>query len=255
MVKEQKNRKQQIGFCQRIRLEWIETTANLVIAGNNQKLIRKILQDLLKDKLSVGSDARRNSRDKTISILMKIWVSPPKYLKGFYHEGIKLLKKLPSDEHLALHWGMTLAVYPFWGDVALQTGRLLKLQGHVSVASVIQRLKEEYGERETVLRAVRKVLRTFIDWKVLEKTEKKGIYTSSSILNISNPELIGWLIEAYLYSQTNGSRELKSIIQSPIFFPFSFKNIQAVLKLPLSRIEAVNYFRDQQLIYLKQMET
>ena len=27
-------RREQIGFCQRIRLDWLEYTANLVLAGN-----------------------------------------------------------------------------------------------------------------------------------------------------------------------------------------------------------------------------
>jgi hypothetical protein len=246
-----KDRKQQIGFSQRIRLEWLETVANLVLAGNDEKAIYEALQDLLKDKVSIGSNARWGNRGKTISILMKIWVRPPKYLKDFHQDALKLLKYLHSDEHLALHWGMAVAVYPFFGAVALQTGRLLRLQGTVSPAPVLRRLKEQYGERETVLRAARRILRSFIDWGVLRETEKKGVYIRGNVQNISKPELIAWMIEAYLHSQTNGNMELRSIIQSPIFFPFSFKAVQTILKTSLPRIELLTHAMDQQLVYLK----
>jgi hypothetical protein len=45
----------QIGFSQRIRLEWFEQTANLVLAGNDKAAVNDTLQALLKDKVSVGS--------------------------------------------------------------------------------------------------------------------------------------------------------------------------------------------------------
>ena len=246
-----KDRKQQIGFSQRIRLEWLETAANLALIESDEKAIYKALRELLKDKLSTCGNARRGSREKTISILMKIWVKPPGYLKDFHHDGLKLLKILPLSEHLILHWGMALAVYPFFGAVALQTGRLLRLQGTVSSALVLRRLREQYGERETVSRSTQRILRSFIDWDVLKETGRKGIYTLGAVRKISRPELIAWMIEAYLYSQTDGNTELKRIIQSPIFFPFSFEGIQNILKASFSRIEFSSHAMNQQLVYLK----
>ncbi len=246
-----KDRKQQIGFSQRVRLEWLEVAARLVLTGNDEKTIYEALNDLLKDRLSVGSNARRSSRAKTISILMKMWVRPPKYLKDFHQDGLRLLKTLHPDEHLALYWGMALAVYPFFGAVALQTGRLLKLQGTVTTASILRRLKEQYGERETVLLAARMVLRTFSDWNVLRKTGKRGIYLPGTVQKVSRPELITWMIEAYLYSQTNGAREFKNIIHSPIFFPFEIQAVEKELVFTGARIEVLTHAIDQKLIYLK----
>lgn len=70
----------QIGFSQRVRLEWLERTANLVLAGNDEASIYNALQELLEDKLSVGGNAKRGNREKVITILMKIWVRPPRDL-------------------------------------------------------------------------------------------------------------------------------------------------------------------------------
>jgi len=119
----------QIGFSQRVRLEWLERTANLVLAGNDEASIYNALQELLEDKLSVGGNAKRGNREKVITILMKIWVRPPRDLHPLQREGLKLLSHLPREDHIAVHWGMAMAVYPFWGAVAAHVGRLLRLQG------------------------------------------------------------------------------------------------------------------------------
>jgi hypothetical protein len=50
-------RTDQIGFSQRVRLEWLEQTANLVLAGNDKAAINQALEELLKDKVSIGSQA------------------------------------------------------------------------------------------------------------------------------------------------------------------------------------------------------
>ena len=67
----------QIGFSQRVRLEWLERTANLVLAGNEKAAVNDALQDLLKGKVSVGGDAERGNREKIITILLKTWLTIP----------------------------------------------------------------------------------------------------------------------------------------------------------------------------------
>ena len=117
-------RNSQVGFSQRIQLEWLVHTANLVLAGSGKEEIEKALQELLQDQLSVGGKAKRGNREKAITNLLKIWVTVPKSLKPLRDDGLKLLQRLPFKEHLAVHWGMSMAVYPFWGAVAGVTGRL-----------------------------------------------------------------------------------------------------------------------------------
>ena len=70
-------RTDQIGFSQRVRLEWLEQTANLVLAGKDKAAVNDALQDLLKDKVSVGGDAERGNREKIITILLKAWLTVP----------------------------------------------------------------------------------------------------------------------------------------------------------------------------------
>ena len=172
-----KRRETQIGFSQRIRLEWFEQTVNLILAGNNRSIISKSLQDLLQDKVSVGSKSNRCNREKIITILLKTWLSVPRELETLRDEGLEILRELPRRDRIAVHWGMTQAAYPFWGAVAAAyAGRLLRLQGTAKASQVQRRVKEQYGERETVSRATQRVLRSFIDWGVLKETREKGVY-------------------------------------------------------------------------------
>ncbi len=211
---------QKIGFNQRIQLEWLERTAGLVLVGGSKLEIKAALHDLLASQLPAGSLAGRTTADRIISILLKTWVAVPQNLVGLRDDGIALFKRLPAEDHLILHWGMSLAVYPFFGLVTETTGRLLRLQETVATDLVLRRVKEQLGDRETIDRPVQRVLRSFIDWGVLEESTKKTI-KSCSLKPVKDPDLIAWLIEAILLFSRTDTRPLAALTHSPALFPFS----------------------------------
>jgi Holliday junction resolvase-like predicted endonuclease len=270
----------QIGFSQRVRLEWLERTANLVLAGNDDMSIYDVLQEQLEDKLSVDrsvdepsvrrpaskkdnlrthdagrvtpSRIYRGNREKVITILMKIWVRPPRDLHSLQEEGLKLLLHLSREDHIAVHWGMAMAVYPFWGAVAAHVGRLLRLQGTAAASQVQRRVREQYGERDTVSRAARRVLRSFVDWEVLKETSGKGIYTAGLSLAITQVKVIAWLAEAFLHAQPNGSAALRTVLDSTSLFPFRLSHISPVHLVSVSgRLDVLRHGLDQDLIMLR----
>ena len=199
-------RKTQIGFSQRVRLEWLEQTANLVLAGNDKTAINDSLQDLLEDRVSVGGNSVRGTREKVITILLKTWFTVPCELEVLRDEGLEILQGLSRKDRIAVHWGMALAAYPFWGAVAAHTGRLLRLQGAAAATHVQRRVKEEYGERETASRAARRVLRSFIDWGVLGETYDRGVYVQGEQYSVKEPKLIAWMLEASLHARSKRVR-------------------------------------------------
>jgi len=245
-------RTDQIGFSQRVRLEWLEQTADLILSGRDKAEVNDALQELLKDKVSIGGQAERGTREKIISILLKIWLTVPNDLDALHVEGLELLKHIPRSDHLAIHWGMVTAVYPFWSGVAMQVGRLLRLQGSAAAAHVQRRVREQYGERETVSRAARRVLRSYLDWGVLQETGKKGIYTSGLTLEIDDSRLTAWLVEAVLHARANGAAHLRDLIDSPGFFPFRIRQVHADrLAAVSSRLDILRHGLDDDLVMLK----
>ncbi|MFC2146031.1 hypothetical protein ACFLRT_01575 [Acidobacteriota bacterium] len=246
-----KERLKPVGFSMRIRLEWLRYTANLVLAGNDRDTISDELRNMLKDQLSVDSDVIRGNREKTISILMKIWQNVPPGLEDLRDAGLEFIKTMPPDSTLPIHWGMAMAVYPFFGAVAASVGRLLRLQGSFSISHVQRRLREQFGERETVSRAARRVIRSFYDWQVIGETGKKGIYSPTGTKKISNVALILWLIEAVLHTSGDLRGNFKEIVGSPCLFPFNLDKILPGQLNASGRIEVIKHNLDEDLIFIK----
>ncbi len=247
-------RPNQIGFSQRVCLEWFERTANLVLAGNDKAAVNDSLQDLLKDKVSVGGQAERGNREKIITILMKVWFTAPTELESFRTGGLELLKRIPRRDHMPVHWGMVMVIYPFWSGVATQVGRLLRLQGSAVAAHVQRRVREQYGERETVSRATRRVLRSYVDWGVLSETGAEGVYGAGTSFAIDDPRLIAWLVEACLHARSNGSAPLKDVLESPSLFPFRLKLAGAERLLAASaNLNIIRHGLDDDLVMLQKL--
>jgi hypothetical protein len=246
----------QIGFSQRARLEWFEQTANLVLAGNDKAAVIDTLQALLQDKVSVDSQAARGNREKIITILLKTWLTVPNELEMLRDEGLELLKRLPRRDHLAIHWAMVMAVYPFWSGVAVQVGRLLRLQGSAAMAHVQRRVREQYGERQTVSRAVHRVVRSYLDCGVLQETGTRGIYAAGTTLPVDDCQLIAWMTEAALYARANGLAPLKELLESPSLFPFRIKPMHAESLVAAScRLDMLRHGLDDDLVVLRQPTT
>ena len=247
-----RNRFTQIGLDRHVRLAWLEKVSSLVLAGNDSASIKSILQSDLQGAFRSTNTDVRGSIDKTITILLKIWLTVPSELASLRVDGLELLKRLPQHDHLAIHWGMVMAVYPFWSGVAIQVGRLLRLQGSVAAAQVQRRVREQYGERETVSRRTRYVLRSFLDWSVLQETGTKGVYKTGTTISVDDPQLTTWLIEAALHAREGGSAPLRDLLDSPSLFPFRLKTIQAEsIKSASTRLHIFRHGLDDDLIILQ----
>lgn len=243
----------QIGLDRIVRLKWLERTAFLVLAGNDAPTIKTILQEELRGAFQSYNLNTRGSLNKTITILMRTWVRPPRELSWLRQRGLELLSRLPGKEQIVVHWGMVMAVYPFWGAVAAHVGRLLRLQGSISHAQIRRRIMEQYGQRSTVKDAVRRVLRSFIDWGVLKETSRKGIYTSGLTLHIQQAEQIAWLAEAFLHAHSKGSVALRAFLDSISLFPFRLEPLSALQLVAASeRLDVLRHSSDQDLLMLSE---
>ena len=116
-----------VGFDRKIHLSWLDATADWASQGLPAAEIRKRLDRLLDGQVAgIGS---HSARGKTMTVLMHVWVLVPDTLVPLRDDGLLLLRDRGEDSRLPLHWGMCLAGYPFFRDVAATTGRLLSLQG------------------------------------------------------------------------------------------------------------------------------
>lgn len=230
-------RRPSIGFSQRIQLNWLEWTAQLAISGQAEKQIRDELHDRLRTIISVGGSDQGSNRAKAVNIMLKTWVTVPDELLAFRNEGLQLLQQLPQGEHLPVHWGMIAAAYPFFGTVADSVGRLASLQGTIAAVQVQRRVAEQYGERETVARATRRILRCLIDWGVLSDIDEKGVYQAKPAEPVTNDRLAVWLVEAAMITTGVKATPYRTASQLPVLFPFtlSITHVTDNIRLELLR--------------------
>jgi hypothetical protein len=245
------NRKMQIGFTQRLQLKWLDKTAGLLLAGNARPQIKAALTDLLKDQLSVDGTEGRGSRDKSVTILLKTWVTVPIYLEALRDDGLAHLRRLPNKDHLPVHWGMAMASYPFFSVIAETVGRLLRLQASAAAPQVQRRVRELLGERETVSRATRRILRTFIDWGVLTDANDKGVYEATPTQRIKDSRLGAWLIEASLVASNCSTTTIVAAVQSPALFPFALPQITSKDFEATNRLEVFRQGGDLETLAFK----
>jgi len=246
-------RHEAIGIKQVIRFEWMQKAANLLLAGLHAKTIRQELHEHISDRKSNGSEGERSDQTRTFAVnnLMKIWVSPDPELIPFRDASLAFLRENPSMD-LAVHWGMISAVYPFWFNVARQTGRLLALQDQVTQTQIINRLKEQYGDRQTVSRYARFVIRSFVAWGALKDSEAKGCYEKAAPVSIAEPNLAILMFESALLATPEAKGALGLLLNNPAFFPFQLPVMTGdFLSQRSDRIDVVRYGLDDELLKLK----
>ena len=72
-----KSRIQQIGIDRIVRLEWLERTAQLALAGNQPSTVKQNMLEFLATSFPTSNPSVRGSLAKTVTILMNVWLSGP----------------------------------------------------------------------------------------------------------------------------------------------------------------------------------
>lgn len=239
-----------IGIKQTLRLEWLQKAADLLMAGLDAGTVRRELHEYLKTRDDPAGTHSDGTRTFAVNNLMTIWASPPSELVSFRDTALTLLREQPFTG-LIVHWAMISAVYPFWFNTARQTGRLLNLQHRITQAQIVNRLKEHYGDRQTVSRYGRFVIRSFVAWNVLKDSDTPGCYEQSAPMTLADPNSAILLLEAALHTTPDGKSSLASLLNNPSFFPFRLPMLSgSAIAQQTSRLEVIRNGLDDELLRL-----
>ena len=210
-----------IGFDRKVDLAWLDAVASRVAAGATEEEVRSYLWRLLDG--AVAGEGKRSARGKTVTVLSHIWSQVPEEARALRDRAVRLLPKVPPVHRVALHWAMALATYPFFADVATTVGRLLALQGDVTLAQVTRRLAELWGQRSTMVRATQRVVRSMVQWGILKDTMERGIYERARPPVEVGGLLAEVLIEAVLIASPSRAMALENALGNPSLFPYVLK--------------------------------
>ena len=156
----------------------LDATAEWTLQGLSVPEIRAQLERLLDGQ--VAGEGPHSARGKTMTVLLHVWTAVPDAAVPLRDDALALLRGRTARERLALHWGMCLATYPFFRDVAATTGRLLALQGEAALSQIVRRMAESWGGRSTLKRAVQRVVRSFVEWGVLAESGDRGVFSPAA---------------------------------------------------------------------------
>ena len=210
-----------IGFDRKIRLSWLDATADWAAQGLSTAAIRTRLDRLLDGQ--VAGSGPHSARGKTMTVLTHVWVLVPEALVQLRDDGLRLLDGLSGRNRLPLHWGMCLATYPFFRDVAETTGRLLALQGRAALSQIARRTSESWGSRSTVARATQRVVRSFVAWDVLDETRERGVFVPATKITVADRDLGPWLLEGGIANSDQREYRLPELARAAFLFPFDLR--------------------------------
>jgi hypothetical protein len=215
-----------VGFDRFISYSWAEYTLEIA-AHSIDKKEEQVKQ--VKQYLSVfihGTDSTR----KTANVLTRLWLDSYPQYDIHRAQCLEYFKETSPAEHLICHWGMSLAIFPLFRDVATQIGKLQNIQGFFRRADIHNRLLEKYSNLNTLPRTVDRIIQTFRDWKVIEIQDDGSIVACPRPMQ--NPKLQDWLISILVASAPHQRVVLNELYNQAELFPFE-------LQTPLSRIPAM----------------
>lgn len=242
-----------IGIKQVVRLEWYDYALDMLLAGQPAKEIRSQLDEFIRERLQRGGYGERGTQTytKAVTQIMKSWVTPCREITAFRDSALMFARENSRDVRTALHWAMTIVAYPFWYRVATQVGRLLNLQDSITQSQIRLRCFEVMGERSTVERSSRRVIRSFVTWGALKDSEAKGCYEKAMPVIIHDQNLAILMFEAALHAVPEGKETLGILQNNPAFFPFQLPVMTGdFISQRTDRIEVVRYGLDDDLLRL-----
>ncbi|KAF1076408.1 hypothetical protein [Methanogenium sp. MK-MG] len=249
-------RHEMIGIKQAVRPEWMEKICEMLLAGQTEKEIRAELKDYLSERMGRGAIEKRSetARDFAVGILMRTWAGPDTVLIPLRNEGLVRIQHASEGERLAIHHCMISAAYPFWYTVSGQIGILLRLQDTVTIQQIVQRTKEIYGDRQTVERNTKFVVRSLFYWGFLDETDTPGCYQKSNPILISSEEIRRWMIEAQLHAIPEGRANLSALQADLTLFPFIIPHVSGItVTRNNERIDLMQNGLSDELLMLKSM--
>lgn len=237
-----------VGISLKIKRKWLDATLDRLTKTTDEADLRSFLDKQLKDELP-GNEGRA----KTAGIVLRIWSGVPAQRLALRDRAVAMLPRIPGQERIWLHWGMTALAYPFFRDTAEVVGRLLALQDDFTTAQVRNRIITSWGDRATSRDAAQYLLNTLVDWEVLRATKQKGQFLLARKLTASTPDLQLWLLEALLAASAADEIEAQQLLRLPEAFPFTIN----VGVADLRRYEGFNIHRqglDMDMVALRRVK-
>ncbi|PLY12614.1 MAG: hypothetical protein C0631_16565 [Sedimenticola sp.] len=240
-----------VGIQRELHREWFDKAANLHAMGFSKADARQEIYAYLDGAPGFDNPPSMQTKTYVANALIKSWIAPEPDLIPLRDAAFQLLQENPAAS-FPIHWCLLGAAYPFWFSVAAVAGRLLNLQDQVTQTQIVSRLKEKFGDRQTISRRARYVIRSFVAWGALKDSEAKGCYEKVVPMGIADADLGIIMFESALLATPDAKGTLGLLVNNPAFFPFQLPMMTGdFVSQHSDRIDVVRYGMDDELLKLK----
>lgn len=198
-----------IGFDRFIKNDWATMALKVRLGQADSGDVMGLLEA---EGLSIAA------QKKIRTILNRLWLDPRKELRSFVDRGAALYGA--NAQASILHWGVSIATYPFFAHVAELVGRLTSIQGDCASTEIHRRMSERYGEREGTYRMTNAVLQTQADWGAISRVEGNKRLIRTRPKEVKGTELTAWLMEATIRAADRPISAV-GITSLPGIYPFA----------------------------------
>ncbi len=207
-----------LGFIRNINLAWLDAAADARLRNADPQALREELDHYLKQEMD-GAESRR----KTIDVLLGIWHKTALIDQDLHAQALDFLLRIPINEKVWLHYGLTLLYYPFFRQTAAVIGQFARTGEPVTRAAVKNRLAADLGHLGSLNRAAERIVASLVDWGILVHQKKGNLYLPQlQAAKSDNRELQCWLLACALSAHPSDQIPFTDLIRLPELFPFRF---------------------------------
>ncbi|OGQ85657.1 MAG: hypothetical protein A2512_12260 [Deltaproteobacteria bacterium RIFOXYD12_FULL_56_24] len=247
----QSDRFTKVGIQRELHIDWFDQAVRLHAMGFTKSSARQEIYVYLDGAPGFDAPPSLQTKKYIANTLVKSWIAPDSDLIAFRDALFQLLQENPTFR-FPIHWCLLGAAYPFWFAVAAVIGRLLNLQDQVTQTQIVSRLKERFGDRQTISRRARYVIRSFVAWGALKDSATKGCYEKAVQLGVPDKNLAILMFEAVLHAIPESKCAMGLLLNNPAFFPFHLPVMTGnFVSQHNDRIDVVRYGMDDELLKLK----
>jgi hypothetical protein len=203
-----------VTFNRKLRYTWQEAALRHAAHGaTSQEAVASLTE------IVASENSGKDSIQKSVRYLRQLWIEPADDIRVLRDEALAIYRSHPEPQTAKLLcWGLMIIRYPFVLRISEILGRLLALQGETKNEQLKRRIREELGERETVLRSARYAVFAIADFGFVHASEKSGHYRAGTRIDHFTPELAAWFIRAFFKSAGSESVSRRALLRHPAFF-------------------------------------
>ncbi len=207
-----------IGFNRTIHRAWLDAAATLRLQTDDPQQIRTQLVPIVSEHLT-GTDAKR----KTIDIIINIWHKTAELSPAIHEKALSLYKNaFSSDDHLWLHYGLTLLYYPIFREITLAIGQLARMENTLTRDTLKQRMVSSMGDLGSLDRSVERICASLTDWGILPAINRSTYQPVRQAFSASSPDFEVWMLTCALSAHPAEEIPYADLIRLPELFPFNF---------------------------------